>query len=96
MRLIKIILYMLLILIAVSFAALNAGSIEVNFYFTSLNLPIPVLLCIMLGLGFFIGLLSFFVKYWRLKIDLIKTRSQLHVMDKEIRNLRNIPLKDQH
>ena len=56
MRILMLVIYILLIIIGVSFAALNASSVQVNFYFKTLSMPISVLMTIMLGIGIFIGL----------------------------------------
>ncbi|MBA2656167.1 MAG: LapA family protein [Tatlockia sp.] len=96
MRLIMLLIYLILILFGVSFAALNATSVVVNLYFKTMTMPISVLMTIMLGLGLLVGFLLFFYRYWRLKVDYLKLRNQLKLTEKEIKNLRAIPLKDQH
>lgn len=96
MRFMMMIVYLILIVLGVSFAALNAGSVQVNFYITSLTIPISVLIILVLGIGIVIGLILFMLKYWRLKVDYRKLKSQLQLTEKEIKNLRCIPLQDQH
>ena len=96
MRLLMMLVYLILILLGVSFAALNASSVQVNFYFKTVSMPISVLMTIMLGVGLVIGILIFLYRYWRLKVDCLKLKSQLKLTEKEIKNLRAIPLKDQH
>ena len=59
-------------------------------------MPISVLMTIMLGLGILIGFLLFLTRYWRVKIDCRKMKNQLRLTEKEIKNLRSIPLQDQH
>lgn len=59
MRIFMIIVYFLLAVIGVTFAALNASSVEVNFYFTQLTMPVSVLMIAMLGIGLVLGFLSF-------------------------------------
>lgn len=96
MRLLMMLVYLILILLGVSFAALNASSVQVNFYFKTVSMPISVLMTIMLGVGLVLGILIFLYRYWRLKVDYLKIKSQLKLTEKEIKNLRAIPLKDQH
>lgn len=88
--------YIVLIIIGVSFAALNASAVQVNFYFTTLSMPISVLMTLMLGVGIFIGFILFIGRYWGLKIAYYKMKNQLKLTEKEIKNLRSIPLQDQH
>ncbi|KTD22801.1 Predicted membrane protein [Legionella lansingensis] len=96
MRLFMIIFYLFLILLGVTFAALNASSVQVNFYFTKLTMPISVLMTIMLGIGLLLGFLLFLYRYWRLKVEYLKLKNQSKLIEKEIKNLRSIPLQDQH
>lgn len=96
MRLIRIIFYLILILLAISFAALNAGSVQINLYATNLTLPLSVLVVIMIAIGVVIGVLLCMPRYWKCKLESIKTKNQLKMTEKEIKNLRDIPVKDQH
>ncbi len=96
MRIVMIIFYLLLILVGVSFAALNADSVQVNFYFKTVNMPISVLITIVLGMGVILGFILFLGKYWRLKSEFRSIKNKLRLTEKEIRNLRAIPLQDQH
>ena len=96
MRIVIAMLYLILILVGISFAALNASSVQVNFYFKTLNIPISVLMIVMLGAGMLVGYFLFLCRYWRLKAELRKIKNQLKLTEKEIKNLRAIPLQDQH
>jgi len=96
MRIIVTLFYLLLVIIGVSFAALNASSVSVNFYFTNFKMPISVLMTIMLGVGMILGFLLFLWRYLRLKAEHRKIKNQLRLTEKEIKNLRAIPLTDQH
>lgn len=91
-----LIIYIVLIVLGVSFAALNAASVQVNLYVKTVSMPISVLMTIMLGIGILIGSLLFINRYWRLKIECFKMKNQLKLTEKEIKNLRSIPLQDQH
>jgi len=94
MRIVIIFLYLLLIIFGVSFAALNASPVEVNFYFTVLKMPISVVMTAMLGVGVLVGFFLFLCRYWRLKSECRSIKNQLKLTEKEIKNLRSIPLKD--
>lgn len=96
MRLIMIIFYVVLIILGVTFAALNATSVQVNFYFSTLTMPVSVLMTIMLGIGLILGFSLFLLRYWGLKMDYSRLKSQLKLTEKEIQNLRAIPLKNHH
>ena len=94
MRIVISIFYLVLILIGVSFAVLNATSVQINFYFTTVKMPISVLITLMFGVGMVLGFVMFIFKYWRLKAEHRKIKNQLRLTEKEIKNLRSIPLQD--
>jgi putative membrane protein len=96
MRLLMLVFYILLIILGVSFAALNATTVEVNFYLKTISMPVSVLMTIMLGVGILFGFFIFISRHWRLKMEYRKMKSQLKLTEKEIKNLRSIPLQDQH
>lgn len=94
MRLITILFYLLIILFGISFAALNADIVAVNLYFITLNLPICIFVITSLGLGIVIGFVSSTFRYWRLKIINSKIKKQLELTEREIKNLRTIPIRN--
>lgn len=94
MRIVMTIFYVLLILIGVGFAGLNASSVQINVYFTILTMPVSVLIILTLGMGVLLGVILFLTRYWRLKAEHRKLKNQLKLTEKEIRNLRAIPLQD--
>ena len=96
LRLLKWIIYIAIVILGVSFAAFNAGDVSVNFYIRQVQIPIAVLVAVTLGVGLLGGLFVSLIRYWRLKIELMKTKNQLKMSEKEVKNLRDIPLKDTH
>jgi lipopolysaccharide assembly protein A len=49
-----------------------------------------------LGFGILIGFVLFIARYWRLKSECNRIKNQLKLTEREIKNLRSIPLQDQH
>jgi lipopolysaccharide assembly protein A len=96
MRLVLIFIYLILVLLGISFAVLNANTVQLNLYVTTLSLPMSVLIILVLGIGILSGFFIFLGRYWRLKRNLKKANYQLKLTEKEIQNLRSIPLKNQH
>ena len=94
MRIVMSIFYLLLVLVGVSFAGLNASSVQLNVYFTTFHMPLSVLIVLTLGLGVCLGFILFLGRYWRLKAEHRRIKNQLKLTEKEIRNLRAIPLQD--
>lgn len=96
MRIIMTIFYLLLIVIGVSFAALNAASVGVNFYFATITMPVSVWIILMLGIGLIVGFLVFSLRYLRVKAECRRLKNQLKLTEQEIKNLRTIPVTDNY
>lgn len=94
MRIFMTVFYLVLIILGVTFAGLNASPVKVNFYFTTLDMPVSLLMVLMLGLGMLFGLILFVGRYWRLKLENHRIKNQLTLTEKEIKNLRVMPLRD--
>lgn len=88
--------YLVLIVLGVTFAALNASAVSVNFYIKTISMPVSVLITVMIGFGMIIGFLIFSMRYWRLKSEYRKLKNQLKLTEKEIKNLRTIPVTDNY
>lgn len=95
MRIFIISLYIILILFGVTFAALNATAVQINFYLTTLKMPVSVLIVSVLGIGMFLGYVLMISRYWRLKSEHRKIKNQLNLTEREIKNLRTIPLRNE-
>jgi len=94
---VRIISYLFLIVIIVfgmTFATLNSTSVTVDYYFNQSTLPLSLLLVIVFALG---CVLSMIVGVWLLiktKMSNYHLRNRLTLAEKEISNLRAIPLQD--
>ena len=96
MRIISTLFFLLLVLLGITFAGLNAEPVNINYYLGSTKLPLSLLLVITFMIG---GLLSLFfniVNYIRLKSANHSLRQRLKLAEVEIVNLRTLPLKDNH
>ncbi len=96
MRMIMMMLYLVFILIGVSFSVLNAASVVINFYFATISIPVSVLIILMLGVGLLIGFFIASFRYWRLKSECRRLKNQLKLTEQEIKNLRTIPVTDNY
>ncbi len=94
MRIISIFFIFAIMLFGVTFATLNSESVTINYYLDQSTLPLSTLLVIVFSLG---CLLSFIVGLWfvlKSKITIYRLRNKLSLAEKEIDNLRAIPLQD--
>jgi lipopolysaccharide assembly protein A len=96
MRLINIIVFFFIVLLGVSFACLNAEPVMVNYYVGSGKLPLSLLLVLALGAGILLGLLVALKLAMKHKIEVGRLNSRIKVAEKEVANLRAIPIKDEH
>lgn len=94
MRIVLVIFYLFLIFIGASFAALNSESVKINLFFTHFQLPLSVLVIISIMFGVLLSAVVLVNKILKMKLEQNKLRHQLNLTEKEIRNLRAIPLKD--
>ena len=94
MRIFMAMFYLLIVILGISFAALNATSVQINFYFKSLLLPLSFVIAVTLFLGVIIGFCLFLFRYYGLRLEKHKLQHQLRLTEKEIKNIRSIPLQD--
>jgi uncharacterized membrane protein YciS (DUF1049 family) len=96
MRIVSYFLLFIVILLGITFAMLNPGAVNFNYYVGHRSLPLSLLLVIAFVLGSLLGLLVGLVMLIKLKIKNYNLRQQLKVAEEEIENLRAIPLQDRH
>lgn len=94
MRILTYILILLIILFGISFAILNSQTVTVDYYFRQSNLPLSLLLVITFVFGSLLGMLVGLFLLLKVKIRNHQLKQRLKLADKEINNLRNIPLQD--
>lgn len=94
MRIISYLFIIIIVIFGMTFAALNSESVTINYYFAQSTLPISLLLVLVFALGCFVGMA---VGLWLLikeKVHSYRLKQRLQFADKEIENLRAIPLQD--
>ncbi len=96
MRILKYFFLLLILLFGISFAYLNATQVTVQYYFGSSNMPLSLLLVLTLILGILVGLIMCVLPLLRLKRKNYRLHKRVQLAEKEVENLRAIPLKDEH
>ena len=87
---------LLVIVLGVVFSVLNAENVQLNYYLGSVELPLSLVLVLAIIAGAILGIfasLSFIISSRR---NAAKLKRSVEVAEKEIMNLRNIPIKDEH
>ncbi len=96
MRLFILFTYLILVIFCLGFAALNANPVILKLYWISLELPLAFIMVLCLAAGLFLGAILFLGKYLSLKHAYKKAKGQVGLLEKEIKNLRAIPIQDSH
>lgn len=96
MRIIKYVLLFGIVLIGVTFAILNPAAVTVNYYLGEKSLPLSLLLVSTFSIGVLFGLIVSFWLVLKVKIKNYHLKQRLKMADKEVQNLRAIPLQDNH
>ena len=96
MRLITYLLLLIIILIGVTFALLNPSPVLIHYYVGQKTLPLSMLLVLVFALGCFLGLLVGLWFVFKIKIKNYHLKKRVKIAEKEIQNLRAIPLQDRH
>jgi len=89
MRIIRIVLYSVLIIIGISFSVLNSSSVPVDFYFIKFNWPVALFMLFALGIGMIVGVMLVFSSFWRIKLDNRRMKKQLQFMEQELKKHSN-------
>jgi len=95
----RILVFLVVIVVAViglSFTVLNASLVHLDYYFSSGEFPLSLLIVIALAIGALFGVLASLSAVLRVKRELSKLKKDLKLKDQEIKNLRAIPMKDKH
>ncbi len=96
MRILSYLFLLIIIVLGISFATLNSGTVNLNYYVGHAVLPVSLLLVSVFSAGCILGLLVTLVIVVRLKIKNYRLRQRLNLVEKEVVNLRAIPLQDRH
>lgn len=94
MRIISFFLLLAIVIFGMTFATLNSESVTVNYYFDESTLPLSLLLVIVFAFGCFIGMLVGLWLLLKAKLHNYRVSQKLSLAEKEIENLRAIPLQD--
>ena len=96
LRLVYISLTLVIIIVGVAFSVLNAESIQLNYYLGSVELPLSLVLVIAMIIGALLGIIASLSLIVGSRRSANKLKRSVEVAEKEIVNLRNIPIKDNH
>ncbi len=94
MRIITYILLFLILILGITFACLNAEPVTINYYIGKHSLALSLLLVLVFAIGGILGLIIGSIMLLKQKTKNIHLQNRLKLAEKELANLRTIPLKD--
>ena len=96
MRYITYIFWFIIILLGIVFAVINSHSVTINLYAGDIECYLPLLLIILLALGAILGVIALMPALLRAKARNRKLKQRIKQSEQEVKNLRAIPIKDEH
>ncbi len=93
-RILVLIVLFLVLLSGLSFYVQNAQPAMLNYFLGSVEMPVSILVGLALLLGAVLGILASSMALIRLRHELRRLQRQLRLAEKEVSNLRAIPIKD--
>lgn len=93
MRVIYFLFLLFITLVGISFSMLNLQTVSINYYFAQSSLPLAMLLALTFFSGAILGTLIGFWLLMKSKVKQFRLRQRLNLAEKEIGNLRSIPLR---
>lgn len=95
-RLLGLILLFIVIAIGLSFAVLNPEVVQLNYYLGSISLPLSLVIVLALTLGALLGTFACLGLLLQKGGELRRLRKKLGLTEAELKNLRELPVRDQH
>ena len=94
MRIVFIILGIALALLALSFSVVNSHTVQIDYFIGKTDIPLALLLAFTLIFGALIGVLAMTRTLMSLRLEIGRLRKTVKLSEKELTNLRAIPIKD--
>lgn len=92
----RLIFLAVLFIFGVTFSCLNADNVKIDLYVKTFECPLSLVLALTLSLGLLVGFVFSGVKLLKAKRAFAKLQKKLSLAEKEVKNLRDIPIKDAH
>ncbi len=93
-RILGLLILLVLVILGLSFAVLNSQVVQLNYYLGEAELPLAMVVVAALAVGAVCGLLASMGMVIRSRHEASVLRRKVRVVEKEVSNLRAIPLKD--
>jgi len=95
-RLFRFVVYLIVALLALVFALLNAQPTQFNYYYGQLEIPLSLIIAIAIAVGAVLGVVASMGIVIRAKRQSTVQRRNAEIAEKELSKLRALPLKEKH
>lgn len=92
-RMLYIGVFIISLLVGLLFFVKNNQTVEFNYIFNSVELPVSLLLLASLCLGVLLGILAIIPVFLKVKYQKSRLEKQIKMTEKEVKNLRVLPVK---
>lgn len=93
-RLLGFLLLLVVVVVGLAFAVLNAQAVQLNYYFGSTEAPLSLVLVLVLAVGAILGVVASVGMVVGQRRELGRLQRKVKVTEQELKNLREIPIKD--
>ncbi len=95
-RIIYLFIFLVLVIFGIVFAVLNAEPVKLNYYFGSKEVALSLILVLAMIVGAILGVIASASMIISNRREVMKLRKSVELAEKEVTNLRAIPLRDTH
>ena len=95
-RIIYLFIFLILVIFGIVFAVLNAEPVNLNYYFGSKEVPLSLILVLAMIVGAILGVIASASMIISNRREVMKLRKSVELAEKEVTNLRSIPIRDNH
>ena len=93
-QIISVSLFVIVLIAGIAFFVKNSKEVEFNYIIGTITLPLSLLILLSLVAGVILGLLSVTTLLLRQRRRIARLQQQVQVAEKEVNNLRVMPVKD--
>jgi len=95
-RIVYLFIFLILVIFGIVFAILNAEPVKLNYYFGSKEVALSLILVLSMIVGAILGIIASASMIISNRREVMKLRKSAEVAEKEVANLRAIPIRDNH
>ena len=95
-RIVYSFIFLVLVIFGIVFAVLNAESVKLNYYFGSEDVPLSLIIVFAMIVGAILGVVASASMIISNRREVMKLRKSVELAEKEVTNLRAIPIRDNH